>query len=114
MRFGVYFENATKKSLVRCDVCQKIPCVGCDKVKIEIEEPLSRKNHIDGDQQLLLFPAKLRLSAHISRVEEEQMGVELANTTHYRAENDLMNEGPMLGSFGLQKGGGIHSFSSIE
>ena len=49
------------------------------------------ENHIDGEQRLPLFPAELRLITHISRVEEERMGVEIANTMHYRAQNDLMN-----------------------
>ncbi|KAF8165171.1 hypothetical protein B0H34DRAFT_830366, partial [Crassisporium funariophilum] len=49
------------------------------------------ENHIDEEERLPPFPAELRLSAHISRLEEERMGVELANTIRYRTQHDLMN-----------------------
>ena len=63
------------------------------------------ENHIDAEQQLPSFPAELRLSAHISRVEEERMGVELTNTMNYRTQHNLMNsdalEDPMDGLMNL-------------
>ena len=33
-------------------------------------------HHLDDDDQLLSFPPKLRVSTHISRLEEERMGVD--------------------------------------
>jgi len=60
------------------------------------------ENHIDAEQQL---PAELRLSAHISRVEEERKGFELTNTINYRTQHNLMNsdalEDPMDGLMNL-------------
>ena len=41
-------------------------------------------HHLDDDDQLPPFPSELRVSTHISRLEEEWMGVEPADTTWYR------------------------------
>jgi hypothetical protein len=45
--------------------------------------------HLDDEGQLPPFPPKLRVSTHISRLEEERMGVELADTIHYRTTYHL-------------------------
>jgi hypothetical protein len=56
-------------------------------------------HHLNDDGQLPPFPSELRVSTHISRLEEERMGVELADTTRYRATYNVADsdglQGPM-------------------
>ena len=42
IRFGIYFDEATKKSLVRCDVCQKFLVLGATRSTSKL------KNHRAG------------------------------------------------------------------
>ncbi|KDR69600.1 hypothetical protein GALMADRAFT_77244 [Galerina marginata CBS 339.88] len=47
------------------------------------------EHHLDDQGELPPFPPELRVTTHITRLEEERMGVELADTIYYRTRNKL-------------------------
>ena len=55
------------------------------------------EHHLDEDERLPTFPVELRFSTHISRLEEERMGVELLDTQEYRKKYNLPDSDPLEG-----------------
>jgi hypothetical protein len=58
--------------------------------------------HVDNGK-LPPFPAKLRVSSHISRAEEESMGVEFMKTMDYRKKYNLPNTSDIAPSHSAER-----------
>ena len=101
MPFAVYFDQVKKKYLVKCDLCGKFLVLNAQRSMLKLEKHREQakecrkqvlrqmEHHLDEDERLPVFPVTLRFSTHISRLEEERMGVELINTQEYRTKYNL-------------------------
>lgn len=54
------------------------------------------EHHLDEQNRLPVFPREFRLTTHISRLEEEWMGVEMIDTEFYRKNNDIPASNDLL------------------
>jgi hypothetical protein len=75
--------------IIECPLCTNNPYHPITFWKYNLIQHML-ENHLD-DGKLPPFPQKLRVSSHISRAEEESMGVELMKMMDYRSRYNLPN-----------------------